>query len=525
MARRIVLAEDVRSVAPGGELEVPSEAIITETAKEAALDRGVRLRVGQADAESATSHTTAAPQLRRVAIASDHGGYELKAYLKRFLAEAGYGVDDLGTNSTDSVDYPDFARAVAEAVAAGQAWRGIMIDAAGIGSAIAANKVPGVRASLCYDRATARNSREHNDANVLTLGARMLRAEEAREIVAVWLATPFAGGRHQRRIEKIAALEHPARESPRNGDARASLVDEITAEVVRQLSEARHDVPELAPSEDAECPACGGHCVESCPEKARRILSAGAARLASSAGVSKIPADLAATIDHTLLKPEASREQILQLCREAREFGFATVCVNPAWVSAAAAELRGSPVKVCTVAGFPLGSTLTSAKVFEAEQSIKLGATEIDMVMNVGALKSRELERVEGDIRSVAEACHRGGAILKVILECALLDDEEKVIASCLAQNAGADFVKTSTGFGPGGATAHDVELMRLAVGREMGVKAAGGIRSYEDLKKMLSAGATRIGASASVKILREASGAVPPAGPSFSRAPERPGY
>ncbi|MBI2956510.1 MAG: deoxyribose-phosphate aldolase [Acidobacteria bacterium] len=221
-----------------------------------------------------------------------------------------------------------------------------------------------------------------------------------------------------------------------------------------------------------------------------------------------MPTDIAALIDHTLLRPEASRADILRLCEEARQFGFATVVVNPAWVAVAAAALRGTPVKVCTVVGFPLGATLTPVKISEAEEVIKLGAQEVDMVMNVGALKSEDDEGVEEDIRGVAAACRAGGALLKVILECALLTDEEKVRGACLAQAGGADFVKTSTGFGPGGATARDVELLRLAVGPAMGVKAAGGIRSYEDLRQMLTAGATRIGASASVRILGEAAGA-----------------
>ncbi|MBI4466443.1 MAG: deoxyribose-phosphate aldolase [Acidobacteria bacterium] len=220
-----------------------------------------------------------------------------------------------------------------------------------------------------------------------------------------------------------------------------------------------------------------------------------------------MPVDVAAMIDHTLLKPEASRADILKLCEEARQFGFATVVVNPTWVATAAAALRGTPVKVCTVVGFPLGATLPQVKIQETEEVVKLGAQEVDMVMNVGALKSGEDGFVEQDIRGVVEAARRGGALTKVILETALLTDEEKVRACCRAQAAGAYFVKTSTGFGPGGATAKDVELMRLVVGPGMGVKAAGGIRTYEDLQKMLKAGATRIGASASVRILEEAAG------------------
>jgi len=288
------------------------------------------------------------------------------------------------------------------------------------------------------------------------------------------------------------------------------LIEAITREVFcylgdRQLCELRGlEIDELV------CPGCDGRCVETCAEKARRVMAAGADRLTAGPGVAQVPPEVAALIDHTLLRPEASRDDILKLCAEAVEFGFASVCINPAWVSTAAAAVRSSSVKVCTVVGFPLGATLPSVKTFEAEEVVKLGAQEVDMVINVGALKSGDDERVEQDIRGVVEACRRGGALSKVILECALLTDEEKVRASCLAQRAGADFVKTSTGFAPGGATAHDVELMRLAVGPEMGVKAAGGIRSYEDLKAMVSAGATRIGASASVKIMQQAAGAAP---------------
>jgi deoxyribose-phosphate aldolase len=286
------------------------------------------------------------------------------------------------------------------------------------------------------------------------------------------------------------------------------LIEAITREVFcylgdRQLCELRGlEIDELV------CPGCDGRCVETCSEKARRVMAAGADRLTAGPGVAQIPPDVAALIDHTLLRPEASRDDILRLCAEAVEFGFASVCINPTWVSTAAAAVRGSSVKVCTVVGFPLGVTLPAVKMFEAEEVVKLGAQEVDMVMNVGALKSGDDELVEQDIRGVVQACRRGGALTKVILECALLTDEEKVRASCLAQRAGADFVKTSTGFGPGGATAHDVELMRLAVGPEMGVKAAGGIRSYEDVKAMVSAGATRIGASASVRIMQQAAGA-----------------
>jgi len=216
---------------------------------------------------------------------------------------------------------------------------------------------------------------------------------------------------------------------------------------------------------------------------------------------------IASRIDHTLLKADATAAEIERICGEAREYGFASVCVNPYWVPLAAAELSGSGVKVCTVVGFPLGATTTADKVAETENAVKHGASEIDMVINIGELKGGNYEAVRQDIEAVAQAAHRGGAILKVILETALLDDHEKVTASTLAKAAGAEFVKTSTGFSTGGATVHDVALMRRAVGETMGVKASGGIRTLEDLKNMVAAGATRIGASASVKIMETARG------------------
>ncbi len=211
----------------------------------------------------------------------------------------------------------------------------------------------------------------------------------------------------------------------------------------------------------------------------------------------------ASLIDHTLLKPDATRDDIIKICREAREFGFASVCVNPYWTGLVAAELAGTNVKVCTVVGFPLGATLTSIKVAETAAAIGLGAQEIDMVMNIGALRGNDYDAVVADIHPVVDEAHREGAIVKVILETALLDDIQIAVACVLAKRAGADFVKTSTGFGPSGATAHHVELMRAIVGPKMGVKASGGIRTAEDFKKMIAAGANRIGASAGVKIVQ----------------------
>jgi len=212
-------------------------------------------------------------------------------------------------------------------------------------------------------------------------------------------------------------------------------------------------------------------------------------------------------IDHTLLKPDATRTQIEELCREAAQFGFATVCVNPTWVALSAQRLKGSGTRVCSVVGFPLGATTPDVKAYETRRAIFDGAREIEMVINVGALKSGDLRTVEIDLEAVTGASRDCGALSKVIIEAALLRDDERVTACTLAKAAGADYVKTSTGFGPGGATPADVALMRRVVGTAMGVKAAGGIRDYETVKTMVAAGATRVGASAGVRIVKEASG------------------
>ena len=249
----------------------------------------------------------------------------------------------------------------------------------------------------------------------------------------------------------------------------------------------------------------GARVPEICPDTyidhVQPVVTAGADRVASTLGIAPTDTSVAHFIDHTLLKAEATHDQIAQLCYEARKYQFASVCINPTNVKLCAELLEGSGVPVCTVVGFPLGATPTEVKVFETQQAIRDGASEVDMVINVGALKSRDYELVERDIASIARVCHAGNAILKVIIEAALLTDEEKVIASQLSKVAGADFVKTSTGFGPGGATPEDVALMRRVVGPSIGVKAAGGIRTFEDAQKMIDAGASRIGASASVKI------------------------
>jgi deoxyribose-phosphate aldolase len=525
----LITAADLERVPQNGEVAVTPDTIITPLAREEAERRGITFRMeaaGAVPAAGAPDSSEPEKSARIVAIAADHGGFELKELLKGHLRDWGYQFLDLGTDSTAAVDYPDFAEAVARAVVRGDAWLGVVLDSAGIGSSIAANKVPGARAALCYDRATARNSREHNDANVLTLGAKLISQEAAREILAAWLATPFAGGRHQRRVDKIRSIEERSAKSKlfqiihrlqiRNGTVDQSEFEQvvrlITEEVVRYLGSSRISPPSGAGGDDEICADCDLNCAEKCARKTRAVVDAGADRISCGPKVVELDAGFAGLIDHTLLKPEASRDEIRKLCQEAAKFGFASVCINPWYVPLAAELLRGTKVKVCTVVGFPLGATLPRVKIYEAEETIKLGAQEIDMVINIGALKSGQDDVVQSDIRGVVEASHRGGAICKVILETALLTVEEKVRASIACKQAGADFVKTSTGFSTSGATAEDVALMRAVVGSEIGVKAAGGVRSFEDLKKMVCAGATRIGASASVKIMEQVGGAAPTA-------------
>ena len=251
-------------------------------------------------------------------------------------------------------------------------------------------------------------------------------------------------------------------------------------------------------------PPCACHHLSpgQCPDVMRPLVERGAERFGLTASAPH--AGLSALIDHTLLKPDATEDQIRKLCAEAAEYKFATVCIQPTWVRFAARQLHGTGVGVCTVAGFPLGANTPDVKAYETRRAVFDGATEVDMVINIGALKSRDYQTVEDDIRGVVRACREGGALSKVIIEAALLDDDEKVKASTLAAAAGADFVKTSTGFGPGGATVEDVALMRRVVGEKMGVKAAGGVRDRATAKQMVQAGATRIGASAGIRIVKE---------------------
>ena len=263
---------------------------------------------------------------------------------------------------------------------------------------------------------------------------------------------------------------------------REALVEAITREVLAALTD-RYDVAKTG-------------------EKVRSVIANGADRVAFHGEPEDVPLDMAQYIDHTLLKPDATAEEIDKLCAEAVEYGFASVCINPTWVKRAANNLRGTPVPVCTVIGFPLGATTPEIKAMEARKALRDGAKEVDMVINIGALKSGDNDLVYNDIAKVVDAAHEGGAICKVILETALLTDEEKVIASALSKRGKADFVKTSTGFGPGGATVYDVALMRETVGPDMGVKASGGVRTADDAEDLIAAGATRIGASAGIEIV-----------------------
>jgi deoxyribose-phosphate aldolase len=264
--------------------------------------------------------------------------------------------------------------------------------------------------------------------------------------------------------------------------SRDALVELVTREVLAAIS-ARYDLCDTG-------------------DKVREVVANGADRVSFHGEAAEVPLDMARFIDHTLLKPEATASDIDQLCREAARYHFASVCINPTWVKRAAENLRGTGVPVCSVIGFPLGATTSEVKAMEARRALRDGAREVDMVLNIGALKSGDHQLVLKDIEKVVDAAHEAGALCKVILETALLTDEEKVIASSLAKRAKADFVKTSTGFGPGGATVYDVALMRETVGPDMGVKASGGVRTADDAEDMIAAGATRIGASAGIEIV-----------------------
>ncbi len=263
---------------------------------------------------------------------------------------------------------------------------------------------------------------------------------------------------------------------------REELIEIVTREVLTALAE-RSDI-------------CAS------PEQLRQVVKHGADRVSFHGEAEDVPLDLAKYIDHTLLRPDATAAEIDRMCDEAVEYGFASVCFNPTWIKRAAERLRGSQVKVASVIGFPLGATTPEIKAMETRRALRDGAREVDMVINVGALKSGDTHLVLADIEKVVDAAHECGAIVKVIIETSLLTDEEKVLASSLASKARADFVKTSTGFTGAGATVYDVALMRETVGPKMGIKASGGVRTHEDAEDLIAAGATRIGASAGIQIV-----------------------
>jgi deoxyribose-phosphate aldolase len=456
--------------------------------------------------------------MQTVAIGADHGGFELKQQLAEHVRSRGFAVEDCGTHSTDAVDYPKIAAEVAQRVADGRAGVGVIIDGAGIGSSMTANKFPGVRAALCYDLSSARNSREHNNANVLTLGASLIGAGLAKQIVDTFLDTQCTADRHLRRAAMIDEIDSQFRTHllplPPGEGFRETALSELSEADLRRVADRISQLMVTPASGSHAAHACTEACgfCQSCaeinPELCRSFISLGAERIMHRGSGESVPKDIAKYIDHTLLKPDATFDQVTKLCQEAREFEFASVCVNPCYVRHSAGLLRGSSVKVCTVIGFPLGANVTETKALEARRAIREGATEVDMVINVGALKSGRDELVYKDIRAVVEAAMDGGAICKVILETSLLNDDEKTRGCLAARRARADFVKTATGFGPGGATADDVALMSRAVsGTKMGVKASGGIRNLQDAQQMIRAGATRIGASAGVRIVKESQG------------------
>jgi deoxyribose-phosphate aldolase len=406
----------------------------------------------------------------KLAIGSDHGGFELKEQLRDYLTGRGHAVADCGTHSREAVDYPRIAFEVASRVATGAADFGIVVDGAGIGSAMAANKVRGVLAAACYNDALARNAREHNDANILTLGSGQTSFAQAQQIADVFLGTECTVDRHRARVRIIKDMEERSMGAqPPSGD------------------------PNLTPQD-----------IERIAERVRQLMKAGVPPPPSPRALS--PAELAKLIDHTLLKPEATAADVTRLCEEAKKNGFYSVCVNPSFVPHAHGLLQGSGIKVCCVVGFPLGAQSSQIKMLESRKALREGAQEIDMVINIGALKGKDDAAVLKDIRGVVETCRESRAKCKVILETSLLNEEEKVRACELSMKAGADFVKTSTGFSSAGATAEDIALMaRVVAPRKLGVKASGGVRTYADVVRMVAAGATRVGCSSSVKIMEEA--------------------
>ena len=307
------------------------------------------------------------------------------------------------------------------------------------------------------------------------------------------LITPAAQDRARERGIEITYTPLTAGESPLSPEEEA-LIAALTRQLAADIS---------GQTEDEIACWCRTDCLTKCADRVVTIANAGADRIGLEVSTPPSSDAIASLIDHTLLKPEATEADIVRICREAVDYGFASVCVNPYYVPLVVDMLRGSQVLPCTVVGFPLGASMPEAKAFETARAVRDGAQEIDMVINIGALMSKRYDWVRHDIEQVATNSHKSGAIVKVILETALLTDEEKIIGCEISRDTGADFVKTSTGFGPGGATTDDVALMRRVVGTKLGIKASGGISNRETAVQMVAAGATRIGASAGVRITR----------------------
>ena len=350
--KRVVTASDIP---PAGDLRIPLGSIVTPSARETAATRGVRIVEVPADQIVAVRRAR-----KTIAIGADHGGFRLKEALKPVLESLGLEIRDVGVYEEKPADYPDIAARGGRTGGLRRATRGIVIDGAGIGSSMAANKVPGIRAALCYDKASARNSREHNDSNVLTLGARLLTQTQAEDVLRTWIATPFAGGRHQARVQKIIDIER--RYLKKGILVTQAELDSLVAQIGEEIL-ARVGQPRSRPRQKGEglnlpdqvCPGCQQRCPQTCARNTKEIIAAGADRVSASDRLTKIDPAIAALIDHTILKAEATRADIVKVCREARQYSFASVCVNPYWVPLVRAELAGSPVKVCTVVGFPAG--------------------------------------------------------------------------------------------------------------------------------------------------------------------------
>jgi deoxyribose-phosphate aldolase len=458
---------------------------------------------------------------KSIAIGSDHSGFRLKEILKVHLRDQGHEVNDCGTFGEKPVDWPDIAGEVARQVATNKASIGVIVDGAGIGSAMVANKIPGARAALCYDVSSAKNSREHNGANVLTLGSGLIGATLAKQIVDTFLAHECTAERHLRRVKMVEEIDsgttaqrpdQMVSSAPGSGSTQTICENDLTkiAQRVSQLLNQTNVSPTVSSGSSCEkdmiC-RCGV-CADRTPETIRQFIDYGVDRIGynDATGCDCVPEDIAKCIDHTVLKPQTTIEDVKNLCVEAKEYKFASVCVSPSYVPVAAKELAGSKVKVCTVVGFPSGAHMPEIKALEARRAIRDGAQEIDMVVNIGAVKTGDRELVYRDILRVSEACEDGSAILKVIIETGLLTDDEKVLACEMAKKARANYVKTSTGFAEGGATAEDIALMHgIVASSGMGVKASGGVRNYETAHKMIQAGATRIGATAGIKIVQQA--------------------